>query len=275
MYYGDERPKAKVHKDFKCIVIIDDDSRSYFDQERELELSISNSQKEEHVKNNLILENKELNLKKSGEIEIKQPAPFLNRFEKYRLKIVDVLSEQQCENLIEVLNAAMVISNGLESRFVGMNIEMISSIVVRREDVADQENNYNPFDEKNEHISKEKYMKFLNKLTTSNYLLSQGDQMSQKKVLEFKNAHPYSSLTDLMETYDENYNVLRKNSVYTFSSTFSLDQAINDFRDLGNEQSLKIDRWEILTSFDLVKSGTANRKNIIEEILNSKKHILI
>jgi hypothetical protein len=32
LYYGDERPKAKVHKDFKCVVIIDDESKSHFDE---------------------------------------------------------------------------------------------------------------------------------------------------------------------------------------------------------------------------------------------------
>jgi hypothetical protein len=156
-------------------------------------------------------------------MEIKQPAPFLNRFEKYRLKIVDVLSTEQCENLKEVLDCAIEMSNGLESRFVGLNIEMLSSIIVRREDVANEEKNFNPFEEINEKITKDQYEGILNKLTTSNYLLSQGGDLSKKVVRKFKESHPYNNLTDLMAEYDTNYSQLRKNCVYTFSSTFSID----------------------------------------------------
>lgn len=33
LYYGDEKPKAQVHPDFKCIVIIHDDSMSSMNEE--------------------------------------------------------------------------------------------------------------------------------------------------------------------------------------------------------------------------------------------------
>ena len=90
LYYGDEKPKASVHPDFRCIVIIEDDPNI-----------------------------------RGANAEIEQPAPFLNRFEKYRLKIIDILNESQIGNLKVVVDKGIEMSGGLESRFVGLNIEML------------------------------------------------------------------------------------------------------------------------------------------------------
>jgi hypothetical protein len=214
LYYGDEKPKAQVHPEFKCIVIIHDDSMSAMNEESNQGLSSSNS------------DNTQISTLKSGEMEIKQPAPFLNRFEKYRLKMVDVISEAQCENLKTVLEEALRLSEGLESRFVSLNLEMICSIIVSMEDISDIDLINNPFAEGNEAIEESKYFGKLLRLTTSNYLLAQGDKISRPKIEAFKEAHPFDSILSLMKTFDEDYLKLRKSFVFTFSSTFSLERVL-------------------------------------------------
>ena len=118
-------------------------------------------------------------------------------------------------------------------------------------------------------------MKVLNKLTTSNYLLSLGERISKAEVKKFKRTHPYNSITDLMLIYDDNYSELRKNCVYTFSSTFSLQQAIKIRAGNSDEEEMRLSNWVCISSFDLIRAGTANRKEKIEAILESKKHLLI
>ena len=269
LYYGDEKPKAKVHPDFKCVVIIDEE------QSRSLEESLqeTNTGQGSANQDNLQPQNNEKNTRQSGELEIKQPAPFLNRFEKYRLKIADVLSEDQCNNLKEVLDTAIEMSNGLESRFTNLNIEMLSSIVVTRESISDQAKNFNPFEEVNDKITKSDYVKTLTKLTTSNYLFSQGADISKDIVVKFKEAHPYDNLSELIVEYDKNYSSLKKNCVFTFSSTFELDKFISNYEENDNQDLIR--NWHVVTSHELLQIGTANRKKLIEDIFSRKKHLLI
>jgi hypothetical protein len=45
--------------------------------------------------------------------------------------------------------------------------------------------------------------------------------------------------------------------------------------ELGPKYESQIENWHKLTSFDLIRIGTANRKTLIEKILKSKKHLVI
>lgn len=208
-------------------------------------------------------------------MEIKQPAPFLNRFEKYRLKMVDVISETQCSNLKVVLEEALRLSEGLESRFVSLNLEMICSIIVSMEDISDEALVNNPFSEANEEIEQSKYFDKLLRLTTSNYLLAQGDKINRPKIESFKAAHPFDSILSLMKTYDEDYLKLRKAFVFTFSSTFSLERVLKQTETKSAEESRMIKNWVKIDSFDLLKRGTADRSKFVEQVLSQKKHLLV
>ena len=233
LYYGDEKPRAMVHPDFKCIVIIGEDE------------GLSGAQ-----------------------AEISQPAPFLNRFEKYRLRIVDVLRYDQIHKLKEILKMGSDMSRGLESRLVCFNIEMLSSIIMTAE--VDEDN---PFAEQRD--VRKVYMERLNRLTTSNYLLSQGKSVNKLKVAKFKQYHPYDSLVGLMSAYHKSLEKKIKTTVFTFSSTFSLEKCLKVARQRSADQkdALNLDAWTVVNSFELEKAGTANRKNMLEK--SSKDYILI
>ena len=104
-----------------------------------------------------------------------QPAPFLNRFEKYRLKIVDLLGEMQINKLKRVLHEGMELSQGIESRLVCLNIEMFASMVIQRDKISARGlklERSKSFNEETEHLNK------ILRLTTSNYLLSSASDLN-------------------------------------------------------------------------------------------------
>jgi hypothetical protein len=81
LYYGENKHRVEVHPDFKAIVILS--------AEKELE---------------------------GLDVELEQPAPFLNRFEKFFLRISNILTEKKIEELIMLRNHIKKSVRGYSSR---------------------------------------------------------------------------------------------------------------------------------------------------------------
>lgn len=220
LYFGDERTRAVVHDNFKCIIIIEEDETMI-----------------------------------GAKAEMSQPAPFLNRFEKYRVKLADLLTNAQMRSLEALVEAAMRTGSGRESHLVGLSLEMLISLIMKKE----ISNKITPEQDhplqKNLHDHDESLLR----LTTMNYLHCQDRENLNKQVLDrFMNAHPYDSYRDLIQNIKKD-SQCPKLTIFTFSSSFILQQEI--------QKVSAPDAWSILRSGDLINSGPIERKKILDDYL--------
>ena len=124
LYYGETRHSVTVHPEFKCIILIDSSVESLT----------------------------------KDDIQKKHPAPFLNRFEKYFLKLIYLLEPEKFNLLRDLRDWAWECAKGKFSRIPGMNLDHLISLIEQP----------NPFDD--EQDKKISHFRSTLALMTSNFM---------------------------------------------------------------------------------------------------------
>ena len=96
LYYGEIKQMVEIHKDFKCVVILP----------------------------------AHMTVRTSKDLEKKQPAPFLNRFEKYYLHMETILGAGDMDKLIKARKIATdLMGNNGKLNLPAMNIDLLASMM--------------------------------------------------------------------------------------------------------------------------------------------------
>jgi hypothetical protein len=228
LYYGENKHRVEVHPDFKAIVILS--------AEKELE---------------------------GLDVELEQPAPFLNRFEKFFLRISNILPESKVEELIKLRNFIKTCVKGYSSRVVGLSIDMVASMCVKKSDVSSIQVGANPG--KGGRMDAEfspakpthNQSQCLMKLSTLNYLLY--DKITQDDITAFLAEHPYSTLKEAMS--DLVSRGAYKLCLMTFSNPMELEPVRESIRQQFNVN--------IISSEDIFALGLEKRSFLIKNYKES------
>jgi hypothetical protein len=219
LYYGENKHRVEVHPDFKTIVILS--------AEKELE---------------------------GLDVELEQPAPFLNRFEKFFLRISNVLSMSKIEELVTLRNHLKKQVRGYSSRVLGLSVDMIASMCVSKRDVG-RLDEASPSKMDVEKFSSEltpRHKQQIMKLSTLNYLFY--PDLSSDELKTFLAEHPYSSLNEVLDDLVSRNNY--KLCLMTFSNPMELEPLKAGIRDKYN--------IDIKSSEEIYNLGLEKRSAIIK-----------
>jgi hypothetical protein len=199
LYFGESKHRVEVHPRFNCIIL--------------LEPTINQS---------------------TAELEISQPAPFLNRFEKYNLRISDVFPGREFNDLLSIRQMAKFIADGQTNQVVGLNMDMVSSICK-----SARIENHEGFNLLNDQISNSAFRSenhqgsitalitqhpteasYLFRLTTMNYLLK--PTLTPEEISLLKIEHPFTNLRQALQSLRTSTG-MKKLCVFTFSNPIEFD----------------------------------------------------
>ena len=235
LYYGETKHSVTVHEEFKCIILV----------------------------------NSSVDVLAKEDIQKKHPAPFLNRFEKYFLKLPNLLTNNQFNQILDLRKMALKCNGGLFSVVPSLNLDYLISVV----------SNQNPFLEKEE-IKLEQYVSVL-QLATSN--LAYGDLkrlFDQDSMIEvaYKNLQKLSFSQILENLLNANPLSKQKSLVLTFSPKSKLDVLLKTpaFKDKAKE--FKVMAASAVARNFLVEKDTALQdvtQPLIIQFSNSQEYPLI
>jgi hypothetical protein len=199
LYFGESKHRVEVHPDFKAIILLDAES--------ELQ---------------------------GLELELEQPAPFLNRFEKFFVRLANILTTEEIKAVYQVVTQLQKRLQGDMFKILCLSIDMITSIVLKTA--------------RTEGGSIQAEMeRFLMRLSTSNYLLLDG--LTSDQLTLFQQEHPYSSIWELLE--DMILKPALRMCLFTFSNPIELEY-------IRAQINLKADT-SMLTSEELINQGLEAR----------------
>jgi hypothetical protein len=198
LYFGENKHKVEVHPDFKAIILLN----------AETEL-------------------------KGLELELEQPAPFLNRFEKFFVRLANILTPNDVKQVYQLVGELQQSIQGDLFKILGLSIDMLTSIVLKASRTGGN--------------LKEEVERMLMKLCTSNYLLN--DNLSEKQLINFHNEHPYSSVWQLVN--DMQLKPFLKMCLFTFSNPIELEYLKKDLQDKT--------KTKVITSEELMNQGLESR----------------
>jgi hypothetical protein len=220
LYYGLTPQKVTVHPNFKCVVILPTGS----------------------------------NIRRNNQIEKIQPAPFLNRFEKYYYGISSVLKYGKMEKIQRIMTQAKQIMKENPSFLLGFSIDSLITI-----SISDSEH----FSSKKETRSGKSEEKGSNKdsldslieqrfyrLMTANYLVS-NSSMKVKEIKTFKKAHKGKLFGQLLGGNAQKSSLQPINPVKHFVFTFTGLKRLKEIV----ETSSATDSWIVLDGKDIATSG--------------------
>lgn len=198
LYFGESKHRVEVHPKFNCIILI--------------EPNVNQT---------------------TAELEISQPAPFLNRFEKYNLRISDVFPGREFNDLLNIRTMAKIIAEGQTNQVLCLNMDMISSICKSsKKDISNKEafepSSIGMLDQEKYHASSPSGFitnypteaSHLFRLSTLNYLLK--PSISPEEISLLKAEHPYTNLRQaLLALRSSGGN--SKLCVFTFSNPIEFD----------------------------------------------------
>jgi hypothetical protein len=230
LYYGESKQKVVVHPLFKTIII---------------ESSLTDSSSED--------------------IELKQPAPFLNRFEKYYVRISSLLDLDHIKNLIALRKKSIEASSERNSSIIGLSIDLITSICVGLEEllkakgISDSEEAVKLEQIGTIKVPKEQVKAFL-KMSTTDLLITQENSSEQQLICQAHSVNSFSKLLSSIRDKDT-----AKVCVFTFSHPELTDSLISK-----NERDME--SYRIINAEELAHIGIEKRLNKIREM---EGHILI
>jgi hypothetical protein len=198
LYFGENKHKVEVHPDFKAIILLN----------AETEL-------------------------KGLELELEQPAPFLNRFEKFFVRLANILTPNDIKQVYQLVGELQQSIQGDLYKVLGLSIDMLTSIVLKASRTGGN--------------LKEEVDRMLMKLCTSNYLLN--ENLTEKQLINFHNEHPYSNVWQLVN--DMQLKPFIKMCLFTFSNPIELEYLK---KDLNEKTSCKV-----ITSEELMNQGLESR----------------
>ena len=216
LYFGESKHRVEIHPDFNCAILIDaNDGRHTTD------------------------------------IELSQPAPFLNRFEKYLLKVADVFPGKKLEELFEVRDLARDMADGKTNYAVALNMDMISSICIscKKRDVESESQMMNERED-----SYQKYadhLRMIYRLSTLNYIMK--PDLAEQEISLLRSEHPYSSLRNLLGEVKRSPNF--RMCLFTFSNPIEVESMRQDLLEAFGITPIKSD--------ELMEQGLESRTRII------------
>ena len=198
LYFGESKHRVEVHPNFKAIILLS--------AEHELQ---------------------------GLELELEQPAPFLNRFEKFFVRLANILTPQDIKEVYDLVGYLQSTLHGDMFKVLGLSIDMITSIILRA-----NKNNASP---------KLEIQKLLMRLSTSNFLLTEG--LTQDQLDLYQSEHPYSNIWQLVT--DMNLKPANRVCMFTFSNPIELEY----LRTQINEKT----KSHMITSEELINQGLEAR----------------
>ena len=199
LYFGESKHRVEVHPDFKAIILLDAES--------ELQ---------------------------GLELELEQPAPFLNRFEKFFVRLANILTTEEIQAVYELVTSLQKSIQGDLYKVLCLSIDMITSIVLKARKSEGQS-------------LKTEINRMLMKLATSNYLLL--DNLTPEQLTMFQDEHPYSTIWELID--DMNLKSFQRMCLFTFSNPIELEYLRNDL----NKKTSSM----LITSEELINQGLEAR----------------
>jgi hypothetical protein len=216
LYFGENKHKVEVHPNFKTIILLE--------AEKEM---------------------------KGRELELEQPAPFLNRFEKFFVRMSNLLPEEDMKFIYDLVGYLHSLIGGKPFRILGMSIDMIASIHKK----ARQEGGMDPNKVK-EHINRLIY-----RMATTHFLLR--TNLTDTDLQIFAEEHPYENLNKAIESFKKMGYI--KTCIYTMSNPIELEHYTKKWFDDKNPSSV------FFTSEQLLRLGLEARaeklKNLSADLL--------
>jgi hypothetical protein len=209
LYFGENKHRVDVHPDFKAIILLD--------AENELQ---------------------------GLELELDQPAPFLNRFEKFFVRLSNILTDSNLKQIHGTILELQQILKGQFFSYLSLSIDMITSICVNAES--------NKTAQPSETIHS-----YLMRLTTTNYLLS--PNLTPERLDQFAAEHPYSTIHEVVDEM-----LVKKEfklCLYTFSNPIELEALKKSI-----ESKLSV---QIITSEELIHMGLEKRSLFVKNYKNA------
>ena len=230
LYFGESKHRVEVHKDFNCLIL---------------------------------LESKEN--QSAAQIEVSQPAPFLNRFEKYALRISDIFPGNKFDELLSIRQMAKTVASGQRNHVLCLNMDMISSICLTTE--STQENRLQlkvegaemNIDDRVRPTTPSSLLRIypvqarqLFKLTTLNYLMK--PSLSNEELNLLESEHPFTSIREALSSLRSSGGI-KKMCVFTFSNPIELDSMKETIESVFKVTPIKSD--------DLYSAGLETRSRMI------------
>jgi hypothetical protein len=217
LYYGLTPHPVEVHPNFKCVVILPTGS----------------------------------NIRRNNQIEKVQPAPFLNRFEKYYLALSSILPMGWMDEVQDVVEKAKNIVAQNPSFFLGYNIDTLVSMVITdsvlKISAGSSESRKRPEAETKERKELDAMIKSrFYKLVTKNYLVSV-ESLTLTDIKAVKAARTGKSFPELLAHRAQGQQPAIKHFVFTFTGSKRLKGIV------GDTTSGK--PWLIINSDDIMKGG--------------------
>ena len=198
LYFGENKHKVEVHPDFKAIILLDAES--------ELQ---------------------------GLELELEQPAPFLNRFEKFFVRLSNILTPDDVKEVYNLVSELQESIQGDLFKILGLSIDMLTSIVLKSHRSGGN--------------MKKEITEMLMRLATSNFLLS--DSITEAQLSNFHDQHPYSSIWQLLN--DMTLKPYLKSCLFTFSNPIELEYIKPEISRRTN--------CKVMTSEELINQGLESR----------------
>jgi hypothetical protein len=226
LYYGESKQKVVVHDKFKCVVI---------------QNSLTQATKED--------------------IERKQPAPFLNRFEKFFVRISSLLDAVHIKSLIALRLKSLELTNNNNNSIVGLSIDLITSICLELENLvtADGSFDYETVDLKSIgeiKVPTEQIVRFL-QLCTTDILLNKA-KLTTRQMSAINRAHSIMSLRGLLQDFEKTAH--RQLCVFTFSYPEKFAELEHDLR------SEFLQHYRITEGEDLYRMSLQKRLNYVKDL---------
>lgn len=198
LYFGESKHKVEVHPDFKAVILINSESEL-----------------------------------KGLELELEQPAPFLNRFEKFFVRLANILKPNEVKQVYDLVGKLQKQIEGNMFKVLSLSVDMVTSIVLKAY--------------KEGQNGAEEAERLISRLATSNYLLNDG--LSNENLQQFKREHPFTNIWQLLD--DMTLKQSLRVCVYTFSNPIDLEH-------MRKQVTAKTD-CHIITSEELLNQGLEAR----------------
>ena len=188
LYFGESKHRIEVHPNFSCLIFVDSDYGPQVD------------------------------------IELRHPAPFLNRFEKYMIQVKDVFPGRRLQDLLAVKSLAQQMAQGRSNRVVSLSLDMIASICLNSDKKEDNEleSQAASGDKLDQPTSLHRFgaeISLILRLATLNVLQNQSLLEDHLNIL--KKEHAFKSLRSLL--LDFRNTSYKKLCLFTFSNPVELD----------------------------------------------------
>jgi hypothetical protein len=248
LYYGESKQRVYVHPKFKCLVILAGQNED-----------------------------------KTQDIELTQPAPFLNRFEKFYVKIPNLLSTDHLKTLISLRKTSIELTGKKDTSIVGLTIDLVTSACLGIDTLSTSKYSasLHLIDLKalgKGQVSSNSLINIL-KMSTTNILINKYD-MSPQDFTYLRQAHSHKDLYQVID----NLNPFEcKFCIFTFSTPVVVKKMLDKYINAQSDSSQAVNEmmeedpiedqprsqspeYKYIDSEDLVRMGVERRLKFIKSL---------